>query len=172
MLEMIHAQSPQQIQHVRALLTDFVAWDKSMTAAQGFDVDLLEYQYSETGLELPGHFAPRDGRLFLALWDTQPAGCIALHKLDTGIGELKRMYVDPRYRGKGIGRALIQTIITAARELGYTILRLETVSFMTDAVALYHACGFHDIAPYYEIPQELSHITIFMEQEIAPHAEK
>src|SRR5262245_10738221 len=131
MLDIIHAQSLQDIQHVRDLITELVAWDKQCTAALGFDLTLLDYQYSESGLELPGHFVPPDGRLFLALWDGKYAGCIAIHKLDTGIGELKRMYVRPHFRGKHIGRSLIESVIAAAREIGYTTLRLETTTFMT-----------------------------------------
>ena len=107
---------------------------------QNFDKELAE---------LPGDYEPPSGRLLLATYETELAGCVALHKLDEEICEMKRLYVRPKFRGKGLGRALAETIINEARAIGYKRMRLDTVEpVMKDAVAMYRRVGFKEIAPY------------------------
>ena len=98
---------------------------------------------------LPGDYAPPDGRLLLAEYEGQLAGCVALHKWEAGICEMKRLYVRPSFRGKGLGRVLAETIIAAARNIGYQRMRLDTIEpLMKDAVEMYRKLGFREIAPY------------------------
>jgi GNAT superfamily N-acetyltransferase len=62
---------------------------------------------------------------------------------------MKRLYLRPQFRGKGLGRVLAERIITEARQVGYQRMRLDTVGpVMKDAVAMYRKLGFTDIAPY------------------------
>jgi ribosomal protein S18 acetylase RimI-like enzyme len=83
------------------------------------------------------------------------AGCVALHKIDGSICEMKRLYVRPQFRGKGVGKILAERVIAEAREIGYTKLRLDTVEpVMRTAVAMYRNLGFRDITPYRENPIE------------------
>ncbi len=91
------------------------------------------------------------------------AGCAGLRRLSSGIGEMKRVYVRPAFRRKGLGRALIEAVIAAARLIGYRKLRLETASFMEGAQALYRSLGFDLIEPYREIPDVMKHLGVFME---------
>ncbi|MGB9359979.1 MAG: GNAT family N-acetyltransferase, partial [Candidatus Sulfotelmatobacter sp.] len=98
---------------------------------------------------LPGDYAPPAGRLLLAEYEGQLAGCVALHKLDSMICEMKRLYLRPEFRGKGIGRVLAERIIAEARQVGYQRVRLDTVEpVMKDAVEMYRKLGFKEIAPY------------------------
>ena len=107
---------------------------------QSFDVELAG---------LPGDYAPPDGRLLLAQYEDQLAGCVALHKLEPGICEMKRLYLRPQFRGKRLGRALADQIIAEARQIGYQRIRLDTVEpVMKDAVAMYRKIGFQEVAPY------------------------
>ncbi len=107
---------------------------------QNFDKELAD---------LPGDYAPPKGRLILAEYEGQLAGCVALHKLDEDICEMKRLYLRPQFRGKGLGRALADRIIADARQIGYRRMRLDTVEpVMPDAVAMYRKIGFREIAPY------------------------
>ena len=111
---------------------------------QSFDRELAE---------LPGDYAPPQGRLLLAQYAGEAAGCVALHPLESRICEMKRLYLRPPYRGKGLGRTLVQRVIDAAGAIGYLRMRLDTVEpLMKDAVALYRRFGFRDIPPYRENP--------------------
>jgi ribosomal protein S18 acetylase RimI-like enzyme len=93
--------------------------------------------------------------LLIATSEGQAAGCVALHKIEGGICEMKRLYVRPQFRGKGLGKALAERVINEARAMGYEKLRLDTVeSEMRAAVAMYRQLGFREIAPYRENPVE------------------
>ena len=93
------------------------------------------------------------GRLLMARYAGHAAGCIALRKLETGVCEMKRLYVRPGDRGRGLGRMLVERLLAEARAIGYERMRLDTVeSAMKDAVALYRRMGFKEIAPYTTIP--------------------
>lgn len=98
---------------------------------------------------LPGHYVPPDGRLLLAEYEGQLAGCVAMHAWEPGICEMKRLYLRPSFRGKGLGRVLAEAIIAEARNVGYQRMRLDTIEpIMKDAVEMYRKLGFREIAPY------------------------
>jgi putative acetyltransferase len=134
------SESPAQIAHARELFLEYAESLGFSLCFQGFDKELAG---------LPGDYAPPDGRLLLAECEGQLAGCIALHRLGSQVCEMKRLYLRPAFRGKGLGRALAERIITEARQVGYQRMRLDTVEpVMKDAVALYRKLGFNEIAPY------------------------
>jgi GNAT superfamily N-acetyltransferase len=93
-------------------------------------------------------------------------GCLRGIGPDTG--EIKRMYVEPSYRGTGAGSALLDGLIAAAREAGYARLRLDSPDFLTDAHRLYRRRGFEPIEPYpeSEIPVDLRVWWVFMERHL------
>jgi putative acetyltransferase len=134
------SESPAHIAHARELFLEYAESLGFSLCFQGFDKELAG---------LPGDYAPPDGRLLLAECEGQVAGCIALHRLGSQVCEMKRLYLRPAFRGKGLGRALAERIITEARQVGYQRMRLDTVEpVMKDAVALYRKLGFNEIAPY------------------------
>lgn len=138
------AESPSQIAQVRELFLEYAQSLGFSLCFQGFDQELAE---------LPGDYAPPDGRLLLAEYEGQVAGCVALHKLEAGVGEMKRLYLRGAFRGKGWGRVLAERILDEARRTGYSKLRLDTVEpVMKDAVAMYRRLGFREIGPYRENP--------------------
>jgi len=140
----LQAESLAQIAQVRELFLEYAQSLGFSLCFQNFDRELAN---------LPGDYAPPDGRLLLAEYDGQAAGCVALHKLEEGICEMKRLYLRPAFRGKGLGRVLADRIIGEARQTGYQRMRLDTVEpVMKDAVAMYRRIGFREIAAYCENP--------------------
>jgi putative acetyltransferase len=139
-LALAQVETPSQIAQAREL---FLEYAKSL----GFSLCFQNFDKELAGL--PGDYAPPEGRLLLAQYEDQLAGCVALHKLDNEISEMKRLYLRPQFRGKGLGSALAQSIISEARQIGYQRMRLDTVEpVMKDAVAMYRKIGFSEIAPY------------------------
>ncbi len=164
MLRIIEAHTPEQIQQFQDLVAEYKAWDIEMSGKAGLGAEtLLEFGYQGGADDLVAEFAPPDGRLLLASFDGQVAGCAGLRRLSPEIGEIKRVYVRPGFRGKGLGKALVEAVIAAARLIGYRKLRLETASFMEGAQALYRSLGFDLIEPYREVPRELKVLEVFME---------
>ena len=139
-LAVTQAESPAQIAQARELFLEYAQSLGFSLCFQNFDKELAG---------LPGDYAPPEGRLLLVECEGQLAGCVALHKLDSGVCEMKRLYLRPPFRGKGLGRALTERIIAEARQIGYRRMRLDTVEpVMKDAVAMYRKLGFKEIAPY------------------------
>lgn len=104
---------------------------------------------------LPGDYALPRGRLLLAEFNGQLAGCVALHPLDGDICEMKRLYIRPAFRGKKMGRILAEYLIAEAEAFGYKRMRLDTVApVMANAVSLYRQLGFQEIPAYRANPIE------------------
>jgi GNAT superfamily N-acetyltransferase len=120
--------------------------------AASLDFDLGFQGFDDEVASLPGAYAPPRGALLLARYAHTPAGCIALRELAARTGEVKRLYVRDAYRGRGLGRALVERLISLARDVGYERLRLDTVPAMASAQALYRAVGFAEIDPYRHNP--------------------
>ena len=99
-------------------------------------------------MRLPGPYVGPRGAIWLAQAGNDAIGCVALRPLQEGMAEVKRMYVDGAWRGKGVGRALLEALIAHARTLGYHHLRLGTISEMTAARSLYRTLGFVSIERY------------------------
>jgi len=139
-LSFTQAVSPTQIAQARELFLEYAQSLGFSLCFQNFDKELAG---------LPGDYAPPAGRLLLAEYEGQLAGCIALHKLEDAVSEMKRLYLHPQFRGKGLGRALANRIIAEARQIGYQRMRLDTVEpVMKDAVAMYRKLGFREIPAY------------------------
>lgn len=157
-----------QLDHVRALMTAFVDWSRVRYAAYLDQVnayfDAGAFQAELSGL--PGTYAPPDGCLLLAELDGKPAGCVALRRLDASACEMKRMFVSPPFQGRGIGRALAETLIHEARAIGYQRMRLDTGFLQTEAQNLYRSLGFIEIEPYYSVPDVVRRGALFMELDL------
>lgn len=137
---MTQVASPAQIEQARELFLEYAQSLGFSLCFQGFDQELAG---------LPGDYAPPEGRLLLARYRDQLAGCVALHPLEPGICEMKRLYLRPQFRGRGLGRVLAETVIAEARGIGCRKMRLDTVEpVMPNAVAMYRRLGFKEIEPY------------------------
>ena len=122
-------------------------------------------------METVNIFMPPEGRLLLAGEDgARAAGCACVRTIGPRLAEIKRMYVRPAYRRRGIGRTLVDACIAEMRAAGYSSLRLDSARFMADAHAVYHAAGIRDRGPYpeSEIPPEFREHWVFMELPLGP----
>ena len=165
MIEITQANTGVQLEQVRNLKRAYLAWQRQTYNDR---LDLVEKYFDPNAFEnelasLPGKFAPPSGRLSLAHYDGRPAGTVALRDLGNQICEMKSMFVESQHLGKGIGRALAEAVLQEARTIGYIKMRLDTGPRQIAAQTLYRSLGFREIKPYYELPQELAEIGIFME---------
>ena len=137
------AQTEVEIDMMRSLFREYEAFLNVDLCFQGFEEELAG---------LPGKYAPPEGALLLGVIDDQAVGCVALRQLEPGVCEMKRLYVKPKARGAGLGRKLADHIIAIARQHGYTLMRLDTLDTLTEAMNLYQRLGFRRIDPYYDNP--------------------
>lgn len=120
--------------------------------AEALGIDLGFQGFEQELVTFPGDYAPPRGRLFLVTWGSPPVGCVGVWPLSASTGALKRLYVRPSGRGRGVGRALTLAAMSAALELGYERLRLDTLPSMQAALSLYTSLGFRVIPPYRKNP--------------------
>src|ERR1041385_6463368 len=116
-MQITDAHSAADAPLVRALFREYAA---------GVGIDLCFQDFGQELAELPGRYAPPRGRLLVAWEGDEAAGCVALRELTGGICEMKRLYVRPAFRSRGIGRTLANAIVSAAWQIGYDRMRLDT----------------------------------------------
>lgn len=137
------ANTPEKIQAVRELLLEY-------GRLRNFDAALGNYSIELKGL--PGKYGLPFGCLLLATFQEVPAGCIAYQRLSPQICEMKRLFVHPNFRRKGIAQQLVSALLAHARQAGYKIMRLDSHPSMLAAQALYESFGFYPIERYNENP--------------------
>jgi putative acetyltransferase len=156
LVALVGPANAQAIGQARGLFAEYAASLGTDLCFQSFDRELAE---------LPGSYAPPDGRLLLAWVDGELAGCVALRPLESGVCEMKRLYVRPAYRRFGIGRTLADRVILEAARVGYRKMRLDSLPSMQTGLALYRRLGFREIAPYTINPVPGA---VFLELELEP----
>lgn len=147
-------QNKKEIGELFSEYTDMLVQNDPEMAAylklQNYD---LELQHLEEKYGLP------EGRLYLLIAEGQTAGCIGLRKIDETRCEMKRLYIRPQFRGKGLSKMLVERVITDAERIGYHYMLLDTLPFLKEAIALYEKYGFYRIDAYNDSPVKNS---IFM----------
>jgi ribosomal protein S18 acetylase RimI-like enzyme len=133
------ARVPDEVPAVRALFRSYAA------GLGGIDLCFQSFEAELAGL--PGAYAPPAGRLLVAEAGGELAGCVALRTHAAGVGEIKRLFVRPGFRGRGLGRELINRVVAEAAAAGYRELVLDTLPVMGEAIALYRSAGFAETGP-------------------------
>lgn len=154
MIRIIEANTGRDFQRARTLFNEYV---------RALAIDLTFQSYEQELANIESIYGPPSGALLLARHKGSLIGCVGLRRLDETTCEMKRLYVIPAARGKGVGRILCKRIIEKAEELGYRRMRLDTLRSMNAARALYGSFGFREIEPYYHNPIPG---TVYMEVEL------
>ncbi len=143
-IEIAEAVTEEDIGHIRRLFRAYADW---------LNVDLCFQDFETELATLPGKYAPPRGRLLLARVGGEVAGCVGLRPLEADICEMKRLWMEPGFAGRGIGRSLAEAIVDAGRELGYRTMRLDTMPDRLKAAGhIYETLGFKQIPDYYHNP--------------------
>lgn len=146
MIEYLLANSPAEFEAAAQLFREYAKWLNIDLCFQGFEEELgkLDQMYA----------APTGGLLLCRDTDTGLyAGCVGVRRIDHESAELKRMYLRDDFRGRGIGKSLLDRSLALAATLGYQRVRLDTLKHMTPAISLYRQAGFYEIPPYYHNPE-------------------
>lgn len=141
------AHGPDDMETVRALFLDYQA---------DLGIDLCFQDFAAEVDNLPADYRTPHGAIAVAFVGSSPAGCCAFRPLSgsdhLNACEMKRLFVRRAYRGFGLGRQLVELILSEARMAGYTTMLLDTLTDMEAARALYQEVGFCEVAPYYHNP--------------------
>ena len=150
--------------HPEEILSLFTEYTQMLVSHDpSFQIYLDIQHYADEIRDLEAKYGRPEGRLYLALWDGEAAGCIALRRLDEQRCEMKRLYVRPAFRGHRIGDALVDRVIQDARAIGYRHMLLDTLPFLESAIHMYQKRGFYEIPCYNDSPVAT---TIFMQYDL------
>ena len=138
-VRLLQAATPHQWDAARRLVREYAA---------SLNVDLSFQNFEEELQHFASEYAAPDGAFILAAQAGQYLACIGLRRFAEDVGEIKRLYVVPAARGRGLGRVLVEHIIAAAREIGYRSVLLDTLPFMKEAQGLYLSLGFKPTTAY------------------------
>jgi putative acetyltransferase len=142
-VEVLIAESPADVAAVQQLWREY--WESF-----GLPLDFQGFGAELEGL--PGAYGVAGGALLLAKYQREPAGTIGLRRLDETSGEVKRLYLRPRFRGQGLGRRLLEAVIERATALRCKCLYADTLPIMMEALSLYQRAGFERVEPYSSTP--------------------
>jgi len=168
MLSISRANSADDFDVAAFYCRQFGDWDASVSPSHGVPSDVvLSLFYTDTSSTLKEKYhAPPDSLMLIARWDGAPAGCIAFNGFDETTAEIHKFYVDPQFRGKGIGRTLIEAVLA---EIGRTHRRrvvLHTAHYMESAITLYESFDFVRCDRFRASPDIVAHTDVFMSRPI------
>jgi GNAT superfamily N-acetyltransferase len=163
MLSVSIARSPEDFEAASALCAELAEWDMAMAQAYGVDPDIVMGLYhGETATTLAVRYLQDGAGLFLGAWAGTPAGCLAVSAFDETSDELHKFFVAPSFRGKGMGRALMQAVVSDVERRRRHRLLAHTTIYMSDAVALYRAFGLDLCPPFRDVPESVRHTELFL----------
>lgn len=132
-VKVVHAISAENIEMVRQLLGMYAQLKGYEFGGENFEQEIAS---------LPGSYAQPEGRLMMALYEGEAAGCVAIRKMDASTGEVKRLYVPPEYRGNGIGGSMVRAVVEEAKKMGFKKLVADTDLNMRIAMVVFDEHGF------------------------------
>ena len=171
--EFIVADASAHRQELIELNVEYLSWvfngiEEHFGVASDEVVGMPASEYVPTVIDKVCGDPPPKGVFYLLEVDKSLAGMGGLRFLDTGVGEIKRIYVRPQYRGMRLGELILQRVMTDAKEFGYRKMYLDSAPFMKSAQRIYEMAGFTDCAVYdgTEVPVEFRSGWRFMERDV------
>jgi ribosomal protein S18 acetylase RimI-like enzyme len=167
--EIAEATTDEDYAAFGALIREYWEWLQSRYAdVPGLVDNVGGYQALDAELmSLPATYGPPKGRTLLARRDGEVVGGVALKDLGDGSCEMKRLFVPERFHGGGTGRRLCGALLDMAVADGYRLMRLDTGSHNTEALAMYESLGFREGPSYHDYPAELVPHLRFLERPLA-----
>lgn len=145
----------------------FGEWDVAAGLAYGVSADVvMGLFHNDTSDSLVEKYSSAEAMMFLARWQGVPAGCIAFDPFDATTAEIHKFYVDPEFRGKGIGGTLMRTILAEIAKGRHDRIVLQTTVYMKNAIEIYESFDFTRCAPFRPIPDSIRHTEVFMSRPI------
>jgi len=145
MINYLNANTDEEYKNAALLFKEYARWLNIDLSFQHFDDELIKIK---TMYGLP------EGGIILCKYGDEFIGCVGIRKIDSNTAELKRMFIKQAWQKQGIGKALLDKAIELAKTLNYTVIRLDTLNYMTAAIKLYKKRGFYEIAAYYHNPNK------------------
>jgi ribosomal protein S18 acetylase RimI-like enzyme len=136
-------ETKEEIIKAKELIIEYIKWLNEDLTYQNIDDELINF---------PQKYKEPDGTFIIAKDNDNVVGCVGLRKLDENICEMKRLFVNDKHKGKGIGKKLVEIIIEEAKYKNYRKMRLDTLKTMESALKIYYKNNFYEIEPYYNNP--------------------
>jgi len=169
MLSISRARSAEDFAIGGELSRSLGDWDAKACLPYGIPPEVVASFFHSDGDDvLAASHSREDSPLLLARWDGEPAGCIALKRFDDDAVEICKFFVDSAFRGRGVGKALLQATLAEAGRGSKTTVLLHTTVYMKSAVSLYEAFGFVSCPPFRDVPDVIRHTEVFMRRAIDP----
>jgi putative acetyltransferase len=169
MISIVQVETDEQIRQARELFEEYFDFlRREVDKVDDLDSVPPLAGYRDEIAGLPGKYAPPEGRLLLARYGAEAAGCVAFYNFGDDACEVKRLWTRPQFRGMKVGKALVETLIAEAGRCGYHTMLLSTVDVLKEAIGLYSTVGFERTAPYYEMPDAMLEHEIFMKLALSP----
>lgn len=169
MLSIASAKSDEDFETAARLCRALAEWDATVAPDHGLSPDMVRELFHGdcSASALKRQFSLDASGILVARWSEMPAGCLAFAPFDDNTMELHKFFVDPAFRGRGIGGALLRVTIAEAMKGSRKEIQLHTTAYMKNAVSLYEAVGFVRCPPFRAIPAEVAHTEVFMRQTLA-----
>lgn len=167
MMEIRCAQTRRDFGAVDLLLAEMAEWDIEASRLHGFPTEQIRNTfYSDSVDDMMSKFTAPAGQVLLAGNAEDLAGCIVFSAVEKETGEVHKLFVRPQFRGKGIARTLLATALGAMKEDGFRAARLETATFMTDAITLYRSFDFVPCPAFHPVSPEFEASSLFFRRPI------
>lgn len=142
-------------------------WDAAEVLAYGVaPEEVLAIYHGETRTSLAAKYSSADAMMFIARWEGSPAGCLAFAPFDDATMEIRKFYVDPEFRGKGIGSALMRAVLAEVGKGHRRTIVAHTTVYMNNAISVYEAFDFTRCLPFRQIPDSIAHTEVFMSRPV------